>query len=240
MKMPKNYPTRLLDTYENFKKYTRGTKIGSSEHAYAAYVKSGENIEVIMNPENNKKIFVLNNSGKVYNELDQYMGNFKREGYGKFMDYLENDDHLSDDEFMDKYKGKDLGWDAPTNKRLNRMRDINIKKFGDKLNKKRGGMNEALGLLDGDSPESIECAKSYVDFLFEPYNYKLEDGGDLHIWNKNRIPDIDDKSAYDRFIKHLKYCMNENLFDGECEGITFEDVAPYIQKLYINKIKKRS
>jgi len=90
MKMPKNYPTRLLDTYENFKKYTRGTKIGSSEHAYAAYVKSGENIEVIMNPENNKKIFVLNNSGKVYNELDQYMGNFKREGYGKFMDYLES------------------------------------------------------------------------------------------------------------------------------------------------------
>jgi hypothetical protein len=207
MKMPKNYKTRLLDTYENFKKYTRGTKIGSSEHMYATYVKSGENIEVIMNPENNKKIFVLNNSGKVYNELDQYMGNFKRDGYGKFIDYLENDDHLSND----------------------------------KLNKKRGGMNEGLmGLLDGDSPESIECAKSYVDFLFEPYNYKLEDGGDLHIWNKNRIPDIDDKSAYDRFIKHLKYCMNENLFDGECEGITFEDVAPYIQKLYINKIKKRS
>jgi len=235
MKMPKNYKTRLLDTYENFKKYTRGTKIGSSEHMYAAYVKSGENIEVIMNPENNKKIFVLNNSGKVYNELDQYMGNFKRDGYGKFMDYLENDDHLSDDEFMDKYKGKDLGWDAPTNKKLERMRSIR--------NKKRGGMNEDLmGLLDGDSdsPESIECAKSYVDFLFKPYNYKLEDGGDLHIWNKNRIPDIDDKSAYDRFIKHLKYCMNENLFDGECEGITFEDVAPYIQKLYINKIKKRS
>jgi hypothetical protein len=44
------------------------------------------------------------------------------------MDYLENDDHLSDDEFMDKYKGKDLGWDAPTNKKLERMRSIRNKK----------------------------------------------------------------------------------------------------------------
>ena len=39
---------------------------------------------------------------------------------------------------------------------------------------------------------------------------------------------------------NLLLTANENLFDGECEGITFEDVAPYIQKLYINKIKKRS
>jgi hypothetical protein len=91
-------------------------------------MKSGESIEVIMNPENNKKIFVLNNSGKVFNELDRYMGNFRKEGYGKFIDYLENDDDLSDEEFMKKYRGKDLGWDAPTNKKLERMRSIRNKK----------------------------------------------------------------------------------------------------------------
>jgi hypothetical protein len=67
-----------------------GTKIGSDTHLIDEYVKSGEMIEVIMNPENNKKIFVLTKSGRVYNELDEYMGNYKKEGYEEFFDYLES------------------------------------------------------------------------------------------------------------------------------------------------------
>ena len=57
----------------------------------------------------------------------------------------DDDDNLSDDEFMSKYRNKDIpGWDTPNNKKLNRLRDIR----GNYKKRKGKGMNEALGLLD--------------------------------------------------------------------------------------------
>jgi hypothetical protein len=53
----------------------------------------------------------------------------------------DDDDDLSDDDFMSKYRDYSPSWDVPTDKKLERMRRIR--------NKNRGGMgmNEALGLL---------------------------------------------------------------------------------------------
>ena len=93
-KMPKQYPTKHIKSREDAFYYTKGTKI-SARVLFDMYMK-GTDIEVIMNPDNvtgpngrHKKLFVLS-TGQVYNELDEYMGNYKKEGFDKFEDYLES------------------------------------------------------------------------------------------------------------------------------------------------------
>lgn len=88
--------------------------------------------------------------------------------------------------------------------------------------------------------DPTKCAKQYINFLFKESfgeNGRVDRGGDLAHWNYNIPPTIDDKEAYDRFIEYLKYVMDSNIFDdGPCENITFEDISPIIQTLYLNKI----
>ena len=88
--------------------------------------------------------------------------------------------------------------------------------------------------------EPTKCAKNYINFLFKESfgeNGRVDGGGDLAHWNYNIPPTIDDEEAYDRFIEYLKYVMDSNIFDdGPCENITFEDISPIIQTLYLNKI----
>jgi len=88
--------------------------------------------------------------------------------------------------------------------------------------------------------EPTKCAKKYINLLFKESlggNGRVISGGDLAHWNFNVPPTIDDEEAYDRFIEYLKYVMDSNMFDdGECENITFEDIFPIIQTLYLNKI----
>ena len=88
--------------------------------------------------------------------------------------------------------------------------------------------------------EPTKCAKNYINFLFKESfgeNGRVVGGGDLAHWNYNIPPTIDDEEAYDRFIEYLKYVMDSNIFDyGPCENITFEDISPIIQTLYLNKI----
>ena len=88
--------------------------------------------------------------------------------------------------------------------------------------------------------EPTKCAKKYINLLFQESiggNGRVGRGGDLAHWNFNVPPTIDDEEAYDRFIEYLKYVMDSNMFDdGECENITFEDISPIIQTLYLNKI----
>ena len=88
-KMPKQYPTKHIKSREDAFYYTKGTKI-SARVLFDMYMK-GTDIEVIMNPANSrrKKLFALS-TGEVYNELDEYMGNYKKEGFDKFEDYLES------------------------------------------------------------------------------------------------------------------------------------------------------
>ena len=80
---------------------------------------------------------------RVMNESPLLLGD-PNDSYDNDRDSDEDDDNLTDDEFMSKYRNKGIsGWDTPTNRRrLNRLRDIEGKY------KKRKGMNEALGLLD--------------------------------------------------------------------------------------------
>jgi hypothetical protein len=45
--------------------------------------------------------------------------------------------------------------------------------------------------------------------------------------------------AYERFLNHLRGVMEDGLFsDEECTDTTFEDIEPFVKKLYIDKIKK--
>jgi hypothetical protein len=89
----------------------------------------------------------------------------------------DDDDDLSDDDFMSKYRNKDIpGWDTPNNKKLERMRSIR--------NKKRGGMNE--GLFPNDFTKS-----------------KVLQNKDLSDGVKKRIIDTEEKAIkYTKGTKH--------------------------------------
>jgi hypothetical protein len=93
--------------------------------------------------------------------------------------------------------------------------------------------------------DSTECLKQYIDFLFEPTDFDKDgypvDGGDLGLWNNNKIPNLNDDKAYNRFIKHLEYCHNDvGIYDDDdaCENITLEDMIPLAKNLYRNHIKE--
>ena len=94
----------------------------------------------------------------------------------------------------------------------------------------------------GQEKNPSECAKNYVKFLFKTSimdddNEIVLDGGDLFYWNNNKIPEVNDIEAYERFLNHLRGVMEDGLFsDEECTDTTFEDIEPFIKKLYINKI----
>jgi hypothetical protein len=85
-----------------------------------------------------------------------------------------------------------------------------------------------------DMGNPIKCAEKYVHFAF----LTRKKGGDLPYWNDDVIPGKNDTAAYKRFIKYLKDVMDMPLYDDECEGVTFDDVAPFIRELYLKKIDK--
>ena len=81
------------------------------------------------------------------------------------------------------------------------------------------------------------------------------DGGDLWFWNKNEIPELDDKDAYNRFIKHVKdavgynhdgnggmynpeMILNEDCFDYD-NPPSWKELLPYIEQMYYDTIKKK-
>jgi hypothetical protein len=84
-----------------------------------------------------------------------------------------------------------------------------------------------------DMGNPMKCIKTYIDFAFT----NRKNGGDLLYWNDDVIPEKNDTAAYERFIKYLKDVMDIPLYvDEECEGVTFDDVAPFIRELYLKKI----
>ena len=72
------------------------------------------------------------------------------------------------------------------------------------------------------------------------------DGGDLGFWNDNKIPKINDKEAYERFIEHVKDVSGyedgvlshpEMIWDEDCGDIpSWDELLPYIQLVYLNSI----
>lgn len=81
------------------------------------------------------------------------------------------------------------------------------------------------------------------------------EGGDLGFWNKNKIPELDDKKAYNRFIKHVKDVANYNhdgkggidnpemIISEDCFDYdnppSWKELLPYIEKMYYDTIKKK-
>jgi hypothetical protein len=112
-----------------------------------------------------------------------------------------------------------------------------IKKLTSKL------MNEQF---DEVEPNKHDCLKSYLDFAFKSTQYdddEITGGGDLGLWNNNKVPSIDDESAFKRFVKYLKSVSsrgNELYDDDECAGIYFDDMAPILKELYLQKIEELS
>jgi hypothetical protein len=133
------------------------------------------------------------------------------------------DRELSDKEFYEKYKNKDLGWDTPTNRRLNRLRGIE----GNYKKRKGKGMNEALGLLDkkkySDLPGGIvkrkitdyASAKRYTmgtkvsaDLIMR----MIDMGGDVFMYT--------DRSSDKIFVdsKNKRVYNNEDMMVGKITG----------------------
>ena len=98
---------------------------------------------------------------------------------------------------------------------------------------------------DTSEGDASKCAETYVSFMFSPSVLDREgqvvDGGELHFWNNNEIPEFGDTEAYSRFLEHLKYNVEEmNSYDDEeCEGVTFEDLLPFVENLYRMKVGGR-
>lgn len=98
-----------------------------------------------------------------------------------------------------------------------------------------------------------ECFEIIPRFYFGETN-NSEDG-DLGFWNKNKIPELDDKNAYNRFIKHVKdavgykhsgkggidnpeMIISEDCFDYDDEP-SWKELLPYIEQMYYDTIKKK-
>lgn len=81
------------------------------------------------------------------------------------------------------------------------------------------------------------------------------DGGDLWFWNKNEIPELDDKKAYNRFINYVKeiveyehdgegglgnpeMILNEDCFDYN-NPPSWKELLPHIKQMYYDTIRKK-
>jgi hypothetical protein len=94
-----------------------------------------------------------------------------------------------------------------------------------------------------------ECARNYVDFLFEKSimgddgydENSVINGGDLWYWNKNKLPEPDDLNAYKRFMKHCKSLADQGIMDDgeECDEVSFKELKPFLEQLYPEELAKR-
>ena len=100
-----------------------------------------------------------------------------------------------------------------------------------------------------------ECLKIIPNFYFKKTTgMKTQDydGGDLGLWNDNKIPEFDDKETYVRFLNHVKdavgyengvYSSPEMIWDEseECGDIpSWEELLPQIKFMYFDTIMKKN
>jgi len=156
---------------------------------------------------------------RVMNESPLLLGDPDYES--NYRDSDEDDDDLSDDEFMSKYRDYSPSWDVPSDKKLERLRRIR--------NKNRGGMgmNEALGLLDkkkySDLPGGIvkrkitdyASAKRYTmgtKISADDIMRLIDMGGDVFMYT--------DRSSDKIFVDGLtkKVYNNEDMMVGKITG----------------------
>lgn len=98
--------------------------------------------------------------------------------------------------------------------------------------------------------EYTKCLQSIPSFFFKKtvgYGSDNMEGGDLALWNDNKIPDYNDNEAYTRFINHLKYVWDYDsehsmVWDYErCgEAPSFEELLPHIKLMYFEAIMEKN
>jgi len=117
-------------------------------------------------------------------------------------------------------------------------------------------IKKMMGLVtEQEQVNYSECLGMIPNFYFrktmgmETQDYE---GGDLGFWNDNKIPKINDKEAFGRFIDHVKnavgyengvYSSPEMIWNEseECGEIpSWEELLPYIQLTYLNSIMSLS
>jgi len=117
-------------------------------------------------------------------------------------------------------------------------------------------IKKMMGLVtEQEKINHSECLSMIPNFYFKKtlgMSTQEYEGGDLGLWNNNKIPKINDKEAYVRFIDHIKdavgyengvYSAPEMIWDEseECGEIpSWEELLPYIQLTYLNSIMSLS
>jgi len=117
-------------------------------------------------------------------------------------------------------------------------------------------IKKMMGLVtEQEKINHSECLSMIPNFYFKKtlgMSTQDYEGGDLGLWNDNKIPKINDKEAYVRFIDHIKdavgyengvYSAPEMIWDEseECGEIpSWEELLPYIQLTYLNSIMSLS
>lgn len=117
-------------------------------------------------------------------------------------------------------------------------------------------MKKMMGLVtEQEQVNYSECLSMIPNFYLKKttgMETQEYNGGDLGFWNDNKIPKINDKEAFGRFIDHVKnavgykngvYSAPEMIWDEseECGDIpSWEELLPYIQLTYLNSIMSLS
>jgi hypothetical protein len=93
--------------------------------------------------------------------------------------------------------------------------------------------------FESPEPDSKECLKTYVRMALTTTDFdgrEIMGGGDLGLWNKNKLPLPSDENAFRRFVNYMKKVSKKGsaIYDyEECDGIFFEDMKPYLKPIYL-------
>ena len=111
-------------------------------------------------------------------------------------------------------------------------------------------IKKMMGLVtEQEKLNHSECLQIIPNFYFKKttgMSTQDYDGGDLGFWNDNKIPKINDKEAYNRFIKLIKDVAEyedgvllhpEMIWNEDCGDVpSWDELLPYIQLVYLNSI----
>jgi len=115
-------------------------------------------------------------------------------------------------------------------------------------------IKKMMGLVtEQEKHNHSECLQIIPNFYLKKttgMSTQEYDGGDLGFWNDNKMPKVNDKEAYERFINHIKYVAGykdgvfsapEMIWDEDCGDMpSWDELLPYIQLVYLNSIMSLS
>jgi len=171
---------------------------------------------------------------RVMNESPLLLGDPDYES--NYRDSDEDDDDLSDDDFMSKYRDYSPSWDVPTDKKLERMRRIR--------NKNRGGMGmnedlkrkydfpkkKSIGNITGRKITDYASAKKYTmgtRISADDIMRYIDKGHDIYVYingDKRVYLDSTSGDAYSEKDEHIL-----NVKKGGSPRSQFERLEDYLE-----------